>query len=429
VSDPRGAPGRTGRTVVSITPLAIERDSRTFKQAVSIARLGHRSIVLEGERSEAPPAGQPFELISLPDAPAAWRNDPAPSADEDGGEAAASAGRLDALRHRAGVVRWRAGKLVRDLRPNMKVGRSLPDADLNILHSYEFSAAIMWSRRRYRTPYIYDAHDLYFAARPEHDRELPVEARLMSSLERRSAIGAGGLITPSRGCAEALAGRFGRRPEVIRNCHDPRLDELEGDDVRATLGLTSEDFLVVAVGNAKAGMAFSQIREALQRSPDRVHIAFVGRGLDRHAAEVSEHRLGDRIHLLGPEPMTRIVPFTRTADAALVPYVPLALGYERALPNRLFQALAAGLPVIFPAELPEIAEIVDRHEAGLPVSFSEPTQIAAALTRLVEDSELRAMLAANSARAGAEESWEHEEERFGSVVAAALASRPAPSRR
>ena len=33
--------------VVSITPLALRRDSRTFKQAASVARLGYRSLQLK----------------------------------------------------------------------------------------------------------------------------------------------------------------------------------------------------------------------------------------------------------------------------------------------------------------------------------------------------------------------------------------------
>jgi glycosyltransferase involved in cell wall biosynthesis len=52
-------------TVVSITPIAVERDSRTFKQAASMTRLGYRSIVFEVEPSYALPAGLPFELITL----------------------------------------------------------------------------------------------------------------------------------------------------------------------------------------------------------------------------------------------------------------------------------------------------------------------------------------------------------------------------
>ena len=51
-------------TVVTVTPMALESDSRTFKQAASVARAGYRSIVVEGRTSRLQRDALPFELIS-----------------------------------------------------------------------------------------------------------------------------------------------------------------------------------------------------------------------------------------------------------------------------------------------------------------------------------------------------------------------------
>ena len=40
------------KTIVSVTPIRIDTDSRTFKQAASIAHFGYNSIVVEGVQSE-----------------------------------------------------------------------------------------------------------------------------------------------------------------------------------------------------------------------------------------------------------------------------------------------------------------------------------------------------------------------------------------
>lgn len=58
--------------VVSITPVALRSDSRTFKQAASVARLGYRSIVVEGQPSGFTD-GLPFELVSMSGASSAER--------------------------------------------------------------------------------------------------------------------------------------------------------------------------------------------------------------------------------------------------------------------------------------------------------------------------------------------------------------------
>ncbi|WP_342740129.1 glycosyltransferase [Bradyrhizobium sp. B117] len=57
--------------VVSLTPLPLSADSRTLKQVVSVHRLGFRSIVLEGQKSQLARADVPIELISSLETPKA----------------------------------------------------------------------------------------------------------------------------------------------------------------------------------------------------------------------------------------------------------------------------------------------------------------------------------------------------------------------
>ena len=73
--EPRRSDAR--KTIVSVTPIAVERDSRTFKAAASMARLGYRSIVIEAEPSAGLRNGLPFELITI-------AGSPPPGADADG---------------------------------------------------------------------------------------------------------------------------------------------------------------------------------------------------------------------------------------------------------------------------------------------------------------------------------------------------------
>ena len=47
------------KTIVTVTPLAVEADSRTLKQASSVARFGYRSVVVENGKSR-------FQAVTLP---------------------------------------------------------------------------------------------------------------------------------------------------------------------------------------------------------------------------------------------------------------------------------------------------------------------------------------------------------------------------
>ena len=51
--------------IVSVTPTAVERDSRTFKHAASLAQLGYESVALEGLPSQMRSAELPFALVSM----------------------------------------------------------------------------------------------------------------------------------------------------------------------------------------------------------------------------------------------------------------------------------------------------------------------------------------------------------------------------
>jgi glycosyltransferase involved in cell wall biosynthesis len=53
------------KTVVSITPLKVQADSRTFKQAASVARFGYISIVVEGMESHFDGQELPFQLQTI----------------------------------------------------------------------------------------------------------------------------------------------------------------------------------------------------------------------------------------------------------------------------------------------------------------------------------------------------------------------------
>ena len=155
------------KTIVSITPIAVERDSRTFKQAASMAAFGYRSIVVEAEPSRSLAGALPFELVTIGGRPAPAPASEAPAA----APAPAGASRMPA------PVRA-VGQLLDEVRQYAARCRAtaaaLPPADLYYLHSPLYFPAIWWRSRR--TPFVYDAHDLYWEVRRD-GRDLTVAVR------------------------------------------------------------------------------------------------------------------------------------------------------------------------------------------------------------------------------------------------------------
>jgi glycosyltransferase involved in cell wall biosynthesis len=422
--------------VVSVTPHAVERDSRTFKQAATIARLGYESVVVEAEPSALDRAELPFSLITVREAVAHGA----------AGDPDAAAAPMEQPEERRGVSAWigenlpepvgrplrglidlahrliePAMELAGNLRWNMRTLRSLPEAQLYILHAYNQFPAVYLKSRRVRSPYIYDAHDSYWEDQPGRDGlyRNRLSRGVFMRMERFCARHAAGVMTVSDGVAGLLEPRFGLRPLVLRNAGDLRLDRAAPSDVRTAAGLDPDDFLLVMTGNAKPGDTIDEALRALRMLPGRVHLALVGSGHERFEAAANERGVGHRIHGIPAVPPNEVASFISTADAAPILYQAWTVNFQHALPNRFFHAIAAGLPLLYPP-LAEIVALAERYELGLPIEPTEPESVAGAVQSLLDDPDLTRRLKENVERARDQLSWEREEQVLSDLVAAQL---------
>jgi glycosyltransferase involved in cell wall biosynthesis len=400
-------PANASVRVVSLTPTAVERDSRTFKQAASVGRLGYESILIEDVRSRLDRATLPFRLVT-----------------PRGRFRSSSKGLVrNVWRLLRASVEPRAPAFFTAVRNLWHYGPRtafvVPRAGLYYLHAPHQYLAI-WLRSLGRTPFVYDAHDFYPAG---YESPPPVQAlwfRSLMWLERRVVRSAAEVVTVSEGCAGLMEACFDRRPIVIPNVHDPRIDEKPQQDLRRSLGLDADVFLMVMVGNDKPGTAISATLGAMQELPADVHLALVGGGWEVHATSIQEHGLEGRVHICAAQPPTELVPFISTADAAIVLYLTHTVDYLHALPNRLFLPIAAGLPVLYPRQLVEMHSLAEEHELGLPLDPSEPDSIVETVLRLRDDPYLLGRLKEASSTARQVLSWERQEPRLRAILEAAL---------
>ena len=399
------------RTIVAVTPVPLDRDSRTLKQAHSLAAVGYRSLVVAaGRLIEVCADGEiPITQEALLSAPSVTER------------------RMDGLRranmpwllHAGLFVGWLG---VYGIRSILRPLRRLPYADLYILHECSAYPAVALRARLARARFMYDAHDFYSAIEPEA-RQAIFDRRFVAPfirmLERSAMRHAAAVITVSDGLARCLAQAYGRTAFVIRNAHDARLDRQQVPELRERFGLTGSELVLVTVGNAKRGQALEQAIAALARLPARVHWVFVGSGYETLLPLARFEGVASRVHLTGRLRPDEIVPTMRDADAAVVLYYAYSDNYRYALPNGFFQAMAAGLPQIVPP-LPEIRHIALEYGFGMEANPLDPSSLEAAIGRLVDDPDLCASLAKAAGVAYSDLSWPVEEARFLNVVRSIL---------
>jgi len=371
-------------TIVSLTPLPLEADSRTFRIASSLGEAGWRSIVIEGWASEARFWGNAVEVRSLGSQASRCATTLPRRRARGGAVAMARSGRLGGGGELALYLGFRGWEWWRHCwRPR----GGIPPAELYYLHSFEFHRAIAPITARTGARIIYDAHDFYRGIDPPERQAAFDRNRLRpfwDALEARLVATADATVTVSDGIAALMQRTFGRRPTVLRNCHDERLDQAVESDLRTSLSLAPPDRLCVVVGNRKPGMAVDAVVDALAMLPTLFHLAFVGRGYEADRERLRRHPAASRVHFGRHVAPNQVVPFIRTADLGLVIYEPYSANYRHALPNGFFQVIAAGLPLVRGA-LPEIEAVIGRYPVGACLDRLDPPSLAAAILRCAED--------------------------------------------
>jgi glycosyltransferase involved in cell wall biosynthesis len=357
----------------------VANDTRVRREAGTLAAAGHEVTVvhLPPPTGHEPP-GLPYTLR-----PATLRHgrDRLPHGARLGAEAARLARRAAATR---------------------------PDA----IHAHDAAMLLpgLLAARRCGSRLVYDSHELATG--------VPYRGgawrRVVAGAERLGAPRADAVIAVSEGIAARLSERYPLRrpPTVIRNLPDlPPPGAAPAPDLRLSLGIGDAP-LVLHQGAVAAGRGCEVLLQALDFLPG-AHLLYLG-AEGPYAARLrgiaGESPVADRSHFLGPVRPEALLSYTAQADVGVSLLADSCANHRLALPNKLFEYIAAGLPVVV-SDLPEASRLVRAQGVGWRADGADPGSVAAALRAALahqDDEGLRDRLA----RAASELSWEREQQRL-----------------
>ena len=248
-----------------------------------------------------------------------------------------------------------------------------------------------------RRKLVYDTHE-YYTEVPELVAR-PAVRRIWLAIERWIFPKLRTVITVNDSIAQAYQARYGNMVHVVRNIPLPRA--LGPLPLRGALGLPEDRSILVLQG---AGINVDRGGEeavlAMRHLPGCL-LLIIGSGDAWPVLErlVREHGLQDRVRLLGRMPYERMMDHTRHAALGLTLDKDTNLNYRFSLPNKLFDYLRAGVPVVA-TDLPEVAAIVRRYDAGIVLPTPEPEGLARAIAALLADEQHLSRLRANATFAG-----------------------------
>jgi glycosyltransferase involved in cell wall biosynthesis len=119
----------------------------------------------------------------------------------------------------------------------------------------------------------------------------------------------------------------------------------------------------------------------------------------------------DRVKIIPPVPYSELLEWTSSADIGLITSSPdYSLNTQMMLPNKLFEFLMAGLPVLS-TQLEATVEVIQKYEVGQVMTSHEPAEIGAAINAMIADPNALASMRQNALRAVQKElNWETEKQ-------------------
>ena len=123
---------------------------------------------------------------------------------------------------------------------------------------------------------------------------------------------------------------------------------------------------------------------------------------------VGELKLEKKVKFLGRLPIDKLIEVTRQASLGISLEEDLGLNYRFALPNKLFDYIRAGVPVLV-SNLPEMRRIVEHYQIGDIAEAHLRIYLAEKIELALFDSEKNALWKENLKTAAKELCWENEE--------------------
>jgi glycosyltransferase involved in cell wall biosynthesis len=243
----------------------------------------------------------------------------------------------------------------------------------DVVHAHDFSALAPGATlaRERGVPLIYDAHE-FWSGRPRLSRPAPLRRRLDEQLEGRLGAQASVVLTVGPGLAELLRDRFHwTNVQVVRNTFPmPPADEppLPGPPTGA-----------VYAGRIAAYRELETVIAAAERLPS-FRVTLVG---PVDAAYAADLRTGP-VRVLPSAPLDEAVRLMREVGVALVTHSNRWINHRLALPNKLFLAVQAGVPVVA-TDVPELRRVVTEHGLGVLYPPGDAVGLAAAVGHVIEN--------------------------------------------
>ena len=171
--------------------------------------------------------------------------------------------------------------------------------------------------------------------------------------------------------------------------------------------------LMMQGAGINVGRGGLELLEAMKYLPEEYILIMIGSGTQWEDIKQkrAEWKLADRVELIDKLPPEKLKEYTPLAHIgfSLDSFDDLNCLYN--LPNKIFDYMHAGVPIIATA-ITEVKRIIEKYKCGVCLESNSPEEIAAAINKLMADKETYNFYRDNCISAAKELCWENESKKL-----------------
>jgi glycosyltransferase involved in cell wall biosynthesis len=280
-------------------------------------------------------------------------------------------------------------------------------SDLLVSNDLDTLLATYLAARLKGVPIVYDTHELYTET-PELTGRPRVRA-IWEFIERKIFPGLKYVYTVNESIAGIYKSKYGVEVRVVRNVPEAR-PVIEKRD-RSSMGLPEEKKIILLQG---AGINIQRGAEEMVQAMQFIEGAvfmIVGGGDVLEELKSLAARLGleDKVLFIPKQPLDRVSEYTVQADLGVTLDKDTNPNYRFSLPNKLFDYIQAGVPVLA-SPLIELKKIIEKFDIGTTIDSHDPKHIADRVNEIFSDPKKLEHWKQNLKFAAEALSWEKEQD-------------------
>ncbi len=289
------------------------------------------------------------------------------------------------------------------------------DETPDVIHAHDIyclPAGVVLANR-FQARLVYDAHEY----EPARATKNPADgSNFAEKLEDDCLPLVDHMITVSSSIADLYAERFRDQPTLILNAPEIDVEYMERRkcqalaqlSIRAQAKVADETPLVIFTGGIQMShRGLDKVLEALVHLPG-VKLATMGprhHRNDKWFMKVARDLgVDDRITLLPPVAAPDVPVAISTANLAICPFQDVSLNHRYAMPNKLFEAAFAGVPICV-SDLPEMRQFAESLGFGRAMDETDPQSIADAIQDVLDNPERYSLTPENKKKLWESYSW------------------------